>query len=181
MNRAHSATRTPLCMSRQTRRHGRSAPHLADSFAPPKWPSGLLAPQAWWRWTTAVRPREASIVQHSCLHTDPTNVVASPSSWSPQPRVPHRRAASIHYLRSAHITGCGPERYPRESMTVVSVMRVRARDCICGRHDSQDDSVNSDIHSCVRHSRNDFSRFRDTRRWGRIRGTTWNVWRHCMV
>ena len=53
--------------------------------------------------------------------------------------------------------------------------------CICGRHDSQDDSVNSDIHSCVRHSRNDFSRFRDTRRWGRIRGTTWNVWRHCMV
>ena len=112
-----------------------------------------------------------------CLHAHPTNVVASPSSWSPQPRVPHRRAASIHYLRSAHITGRGPERYPRESMTVVSVVRVRARDCICGRHDSQDDSVNSDIHSCVRHSRNDFSRFRDTRRWGRIRGTTWNVWR----
>ena len=112
-----------------------------------------------------------------CLHAHPTNVVASPSSWSPQPRVPRRRAASIHYLRSEHITGRGPERYPRESMAVVSVVRVRARDCICGRHDS----VNSDIHSCVRHSRNDFSRFRDTRRWGRIRGTTWNVWRHCMV
>jgi len=102
-------------------------------------------PQARWRWTTPVRPREASIVQHCCLHAHPTNVVASPSSWSPQPRVPRRRAASIHYLRSEHITGRGPERYPRESMAVVSVVRVRARDCICGRHDS----VNSDIHSCV--------------------------------
>ena len=86
-----------------------------------------------------------------CLHAHPTNVVASPSSWSPQPRVPRRRAASIHYLRSEHITGRGPERYPRESMAVVSVVRVRARDCICGRHDC----VNSDIHSYVRHSRNE--------------------------
>ena len=42
MNRAHSATRTPLCLSRQTRQRGQSAPHLANSFAPPRWPSGLL-------------------------------------------------------------------------------------------------------------------------------------------
>ena len=33
-------------------------------------------PQARWRWTTPVRPREASIVQHSCLHADPTIIVA---------------------------------------------------------------------------------------------------------
>lgn len=83
-------------------------------------------PQARWRWTTPVRPREASIVQHCCLHAHPTNVVASPSSWSPQPRVPRRRAASIHYLRSEHIMGRGPARYPHESMAVVWYMR-RAR------------------------------------------------------
>ena len=134
-------------------------------------------PQACWRWTTAVRPREASIVQHSCLHADPTNVVASPSSWSPQPRSPLRRAASSHYLRLAHITGRGSARYPLESMAVVIVVRVRARHCICARHDR----VNSDIHSYVRHPRSALSRFRDTRRWGWIRGTTWNVWRRCMV
>ena len=112
-----------------------------------------------------------------CLHAHPTNVVASPSSWSPQPRVPRRRAASIHYLRSEHITGRGPERYPRESMAVVSVVRVRARDCICGRHTS----VKVIFTAAFRHYRNDFSRLRDTLRWGRISGTTWNVWRHCMV
>ena len=104
-------------------------------------------------------------------------VVASPSSWSPQPRFPRRRAASIHYLRSEHITGRGPARYPHESMAVVIVVRVRARHCICARHDC----VNSDIHSYVRHPRSALSRFRDTRRWGWIRGTTWNVWRRCMV
>ena len=122
-------------------------------------------------------PRPQLADRHSGLPTHLTNVVASPSSWSPQPRVPRRRAASIHYLRSAHITGRGPERYPRESMAVVSVVRVRARDCICGRHDN----VKVIFTAAFRHYRNDFSRFRDTLRWGRISGTTWNVWRHCMV
>jgi len=117
-------------------------------------------PQAWWRWTTPVGPREASIVQHCCLHADPTHTVASPSLWSPQPRFPRRRAASIRYLRSGHITGRGPARYPHESMAVVIVVRVRARHCICARHDR----VNSDIHSSVRHPRSAPSRFRDTPR-----------------
>ena len=31
-----------LCIPRQTRKRGRSAPHLADSYTPPRWPSGLL-------------------------------------------------------------------------------------------------------------------------------------------
>ena len=35
-------SQTPLCLSRQTRQRGRSAPHLADSLAQPRWPSGLL-------------------------------------------------------------------------------------------------------------------------------------------
>ena len=104
-------------------------------------------PQARWRWTTAVGPREASIVQHSCLHADPTNVVASPSSWSPQPRFPRRRAASIHYLRSEHITGRGPARYPHESMAVVIVVRVRAQHCICARHDRVNSSKKAVEHA----------------------------------
>lgn len=43
------------------------------------------------------------------------------------------------------------------------------------------DRVNSDIHSYVQHPRSALSSFRDTLRWGWIRGTTWNVWRRCMV
>ena len=143
---------------------------LADSFAQNRGGRAVS-----WDTTSTVAMDYTSVTSRSehhatfcCLHAHPTNVVASPSSWSPQPRVPRRRAASIHYLRSAHITGRGPERYPRESMAVVSVVRVRARHCICARHDC----VNSDIHSYVRHPRSAISRFWDTRRWGWIRGTT---------
>ena len=165
-------------MSRQTRQRGRSAPHLADSFAPPRWPSGLLgrhkhAGDGLQRWDLEKR------ASCSTVASTQTQQMLSPrlhrGGHNRGPRFverPHLTIYGRHTSRDVDRRGIRMSRWPWSSSCECALDTA-----FCARHDC----VNSDIHSYVRHPRSALSRFRDTLRWGWIRGTTWNVWRRCMV
>ena len=166
-------------MSRQTRQRGRSAPHLADSFAPPRWPSGLLGRQkhggdGLQRWDLEKRASCSTVASMQ------TQQMLSPrlhrGAHNRGSRFVERPQLTIygrHTSRDVDRGGIRMSRWPWSS----SCECARSTLHLCARHDR----VNSDIHSYVRHPRSAISGFKDTRRWGWMRGTTWNVWRRCMV